>query len=643
MVEQKEIYRCSILTLKGYTGQILWVDLLRKKLVPKELPAGLATNFIGGRGLAGKILFDNTGPQTDPLGPDNVLIVSAGPLNGTVFPMSGRYVVTAKSPLTGIWGDANSGGHFGNALKESGFDAVVFKNKSEDPVYLFLSDGKAELRDASDIWGLDVFSTTEILTKEVGDPAAQVSCIGQAGENMVRFAGVMTGRFRAAARAGMGAVYGSKRLKAIVAARGKTVEVHDVEKLFAVSEQIREEIKNDPLTKGFTTQLLVDPMNAIARFPTKNFQTGQFPNAKAIGGMTIKATRRVKDRACWACCIGSRRACYGELLPGVITLTDGPEYETLDSLGAMIWNSDLDMLIYLNNLVDMYGMDSISTGGTIAMAMELYEKGILKDEDIAPLTDLRWGNVEAAIDLVHMIARREGIGDILAEGTKRVAERIGEVAKPYAMIVKGMELASQDGRAQKSMGLAHAVASRGADHLRVASDLDGLPEAFVNLLKERVGAERLPEAADPLAFKHKGYMVKILEDFKAVVDSSVICAIGSTYPPAKTYWEELSIALTAATGFDFSIANLKVIGERIVNMERMYNARHGLSRKDDRLPERLLKEPAPDGPAKGHVVELDHMLDEYYSHRGWNKETGLPPDEKLRELGLDFVLKGEEG
>lgn len=613
---------------------MLNVDLTRGKVVAQELDKELARNYIGGNGFCARLLFDLVGPKTDPLGPKNVLIFAVGPLSGTIWPQAGRYEVAAKSPLTGVYGEANSGGHWGAELKYAGFDAIIFHGRSPKPVYLFVEDGRAELRDADSLWGTDALATESLLKEKYGLDSEVVS-IGQAGENLVRFACIQN-NYRSASRTGLGAVMGSKRLKAVVVRGYLDIRVAELETFVHLSMDAQKRLvshKFSPSTIKYGTTILVELMNEIGRFPTRNFKSGVFENAEKIGGERIVREYKIKDRACFSCSlrcenfVGTRGS--GRPLEGKV------EYETLSSLGSRCGNSDLEALLYANRLCNLYGIDTISCGGVIAFAMECYERGLLTKDETDGI-DLTWGNADAIIQCIEKITKRDGFGAKLAEGTRRFARKFGKAAERFTMVVKGMDEPAQDGRAQKSMGLSHATANRGGDHL---TSFEVLSEVgFVDGIVERFGKRVMPEAADRLNPKYKPLMVRDGENFCALVDSLIVCKFGAIWPPV-LYFKDFAAALTALTGIKYTEQELRRICERIFTLERVFDIREGITAKDDRLPERLTKEPAPAGPCKGHVVELDYMLREYYKLRGWDRKTGWIPRKRLNAIGLADVAE----
>ena len=620
---------------KGFMGKILRIDLSSRRVREEDFSDALAEKFLGGPGLCTHILCNETSPGTDPLGPENRLIFAAGPLSGTNWPESGRYEVGAKSPLTGVLGGANSGGSFGPEIKRVGYDAIVFQGSASRPTYVYVEDRKTEIADAQELWGKDIQEAMQMIKKERGEKT-QVACVGPAGENLVRFAGIVTDRFRIAARSGMGTVMGSKKLKAVALQGTMKVEVADPERFRELTARADSLIKADPYVpsvRRYGTTILVEVMNEIGRFPVRNFQTGVLPTASKISASELEKYK-IRDKGCFAC----RFACKNviEIRSGRFSgmTLDHPEYETLSAFGGRCGNDDLQSIIDAHVLCNLYGLDTISTGGVIAFMMELYEKKIITEADTGGIA-FRWGDKDLVLDLIEKIAYRKGIGDLLAEGVSRVSKRIGRGSEEFAMHVKGLDIPAQDGRAQKSMGLAHAVSTRGADHLRASAFLDEV--GFEEAIAKRFGKEYLPEMANRLEEKYKGIMIATCEDFVAVVSSLGLCVSGGyAYPPI-FYFTDLADALSAATGINATEKSVRRTGERIVNLERAYNIREGLSRKDDMLPRRFLVEPIPDGPCRGQRVNLDSMLNEYYETRGWDPETGLVPEQKLRELGLESV------
>ena len=613
----------------GYMGKILRVDLTSGNITEESLKENDCKMFLGGSGLATKYLFDEVPGGTDPLGPDNELIFMTGLLTGTESPSAGRYCVVTKSPLTGFWGEANSGGNWGVYLKISGFDGIIFKGISPKPVYLVIDDGKAELRDAKHLWGKGVSETDRLIKEELGEDC-DVAAIGIAGENLVRYAAIINDVHRAAGRCGVGMVMGSKRLKA-VAARG-TQEIKIANKdVFSEISKRNYDLVNESMLKitleTYGTAMVTDLVNVRGGFPTRNWQTGVFPDIDKISGITLESTLLVDRKHCYACPISCCRvsvvrsgpyACKGE----------GPEFETIGAFGAMCALENLEAITLAHNLCDDYGLDVVSAGSTIAFAIECYEKGILTKADTDGL-ELKFGDADVVIQLIHKIAKREGIGDLLAEGTKRVAAKLDKGAERFAMNVKGLELPAYDPRAAKICGLAFVTANRGGDHITAYIEGPAFTDIPFLCVEESKIEDTLVE--NPAEAK----VVKDLEDALTVFDCVGTCKFMGMALAAED-WVDM---IGNCVGWAFGVSDFRKAGERVYNLARAFNVREGLTRADDTLPKRLLEEPLPEGPAEGHKVEkLDQMLDAYYEFRGWDKKTGKPTPEKLKELGLDYVV-----
>ncbi len=616
----------------GYMNKILRVDLSSGKITEEFPDENTLRTYLGGAGLASKYLFDEIKKGIDPLGSENKLIFMTGPLTGTTSPSTGRYSVVAKSPLTGAWGQANSGGFWGRDFKRSGFDGVIFEGISPKPVYLVTNEGKVELKDAKDIWGKNTSETTRIIKEKLGD-SFNVSCIGIAGENLVKYAAIMNDcdkpyYGRAAGRCGLGAVMGSKNLKAIASSGKMKIEVADPEKYKEEAKQ-RYEWVNQSLLKMtievYGTAAVVDLTNVKGGFPTNNWQTGVCSFAEKLNATTINETILVGRKPCFACPIACGR--LAEIKEGPYkSKGEGPEYESLGALGAMCGVDNLEAVTLAHFLCNEYGTDTISAGNTIGFAMECYQKGILTKEDTGGL-ELNFGDADLLIDLVHKIGKREGIGDMLAEGTRIMANKLGKDSMRFAMHVKGLELPAYDSRAAKITGLAYATANRGGDH--ITAYIEG--PAFMAMPFMIVDDA---DVGDPLVETPKtAKVVKDFEDAFGVFDAIGGCKFMGMVLSAED-WASL---ISKVMGYEFSAGDFRKTGERIYNLERMFNMREGLTRADDTLPPRLLEEPLPEGPAEGQVVNLDPLLDAYYEYRGWDK-NGKPTPEKLKELGLDWMI-----
>lgn len=626
----------SIFPYHGYAGRYLRVDLTAGHIEELDLPVQWAEMYLGGNGIGTKILWDEVPAWVNPLQPENALILATGPLCGSPMPNSGRVEWIGKSPLSGIYGDANAGGHFGPELKAAGYDLVIFTGRAAEPVILWICDETVELRPAGKLWGLTVKESEQRLQDETGDPDIKTALIGPAGENLVRYASIQVSYRRSAARSGLGAVMGSKKLKGVaVRARGG-IRMANPEGIQNLSFRLQQRLRKNEFYQGvhtFGTPGLVAMVQPMGRFPTRNFQYGSFEGFDEISGETLREGYLERDIACFNCPIGCDKV-Y-EVTSGEFagTRLSSVEYETLNSLGARLGNHCLPALLKGNELCDDWGLDTISAGSAVAFAFELAEKGILPPEEWEGV-HLEWGNYSSILELLRRIAYREGrLGDLLAEGAARAARWLGRGAERYAMHVKGLDIPAQDGRAQQSMGLAHVTSSRGADHLKAFPVIDetGYPSEAV----KRYGERYLPDLIDPLATRYKAMLVKDGEEFAAVVDSCGNCKSGGTFVMAEVYWTEQAEALRFATGMDLDASRIQLIGERIVNLQRCYNALHGLTSADDVLPWRFTQVPSPSGNALGSVCKLDEMLQEYYRMRGWDTTCGMPEEITLRRLGLE--------
>ncbi len=627
----------------SYMGKILRVDLTNGEVTKETVNEAVFRKYIGGRGLGVKILFDELRPGIDPLGPENKLVIALGAITGIPFPGNSGLVVMAKSPLTGIWGEATAKGFFGPELRYAGYDAIVFEGVSDKPVYLFIQDDTVEIRNAEHLWGKPTRETQRVLKKELGDERYKICVIGIAGENLVRYASVLFDLNHVAGRTGMGAVLGSKKVKAIAvrgtkkpsyAREGELVDI--IMKSLETKEALSGPLWPDTLyVYGSMTDL--EYWQETGRLPTMNFKRCLFPDYDKISATTIKMSPYVKRHVtCPYCNVGCNRTIEADHPYKVDPDYAMPEYESVAALGSLCMNSDLLSVMKAIELCNKYAMDTMSTGGVIAFAMECYENGILTKEDTDGI-DLTWGNPDAVVQLVEKIAKREGIGDLLAEGSRRVAEKLGGNAREYAMHVKGMELPLHEVRGMKGHGLAYATSNRGACHLQVETD-----DMFEDNLQPEIG---ITEEAFPKKVRNRSYtgpeklrLNKIVGDLFAVFDSLIVCK-WTAYPCGGTRTKTLVDLIKAATGWDISIEELMKTGDRIFNLCRVFNVREGITRKDDCLPKRFF-EPLPEGPLKGVSFtneEFNMMLDYLYEFRGWDM-NGIPTKEKLVELGLNHAV-----
>jgi aldehyde:ferredoxin oxidoreductase len=619
--------------LFGLTGKILRVDLSEGKLGAEDIPEDWARKYLGGAGLATRYLYDEVPKGIDPLGPENLLIFMTGPLAGTASPSASRYSIVAKSPLTGIWGHGNSGGSFGPALKKSGYDGIIFKGISPEPVYLTIENGMSELRDAKHLWGKTVPETEDQIQGELGRDFTMAS-IGPGGENLVRYASIMNNKHRAAGRCGLGAVMGVKGLKAVACAGKIPINLANKD-LFRKTAKKQMELLDESILKvgfeAFGTNMVSDMVNARGGYPTRNWQAGEFDDIEEVNGQALTDKVLVSGVRCFSCPIACGRGTEIKEGPWKGHKGEGPEYETTNTFGAMSGVSDLNAITMANYLCNEYGIDTISAGSTIAFAMECFEKGVLTREQTGGM-EIRFGDPNLIVELVEKIARKEGVGDLLAQGTKAMSERLGQGSEHFAMHVKGLELPAYDPRAAKICGLAYVTANRGGDH--ITAYIEG--PTFIDTPFLLVDDSKIedPFVANPREAK----VVADLENALTVFDSIGGCKFMGILLKAEDYVD----LIANATGWDFGVDAFRKTGERIYNLMRAFCVREGITREDDTLPGRLMEDPLPSGPAKGMVIEkdtLEMMKDAYYEFRGWDKKTGIPTPEKLRELGLDDLVE----
>ena len=603
-------------------GKILRVDLTRRTVKAEPLDEQAARAFIGGSGYGTKVVHDEVPGHTDPLGPENKLVFMTGPLTGTAFPTTTRYEVCTKSPLTNTWLATSSAGWWARDFKLAGFDGLIVEGKADSPVYLWIKDGHAEIRDASALCVLDSDQTQEAIRAELGDQGIKISCIGPAGEKQILLGCVMNDEQRAAGRGGAGAVMGSKNLKAVAVRGTGKVPVADEAGVKEAAKNVRAALKHHPVVSQFTpygTASLLEHSWATGDTPNKNWARGEWPEGcAALNGRTMAETILVPHAACQGCFI--RCARWIKIDDGRFAMEGpGPEYETLAAFGTMLMNDDLASVCWANDLCNRYGVDTISTGSAIAFAMEAYEKGVISREEAG--CDLTWGNVDAIIEMTEQICQGRGLGALLGQGTKRAAEALGRGTEDYAVHVKGMEVAYHDSRAFTSMVPVYATGTRGACHMHGA--------AFVM----EMGAPRpdtgLPVGEiDRFSREGKAILAVLAQDKASVVDSLTLCMICSD----GMIYADMAAALQAVTGEPWDSARVGKCGERITTLQRVYSMKCGMTASDDRLPRRLL-EAVPDGSHAGQKPDLAYMLADYYRERGWD-EKGRPTAEKLAELGL---------
>jgi aldehyde:ferredoxin oxidoreductase len=570
--------------------------------------------FIGARGLASKILSDEIDAKIDPLSVENKLIFAPGPLSGTFAPSMGRYDVVTKGPLNGTIAASNSGGSFGPEVKFAGYDLIIIEGKAKNPVYIWIKDDAVEIRDAAGLWGKNVPDTTDAV-RAVTDEEAKVACIGPAGEKKVLFANIMNEMQRAAGRSGVGAVMGSKNLKAVAVVGTKAVEVAEPEAFEKAVMTARKLIQEHPVggtgLRVYGTAVLVNILNSIGSLPTRNFRESYFPTADKIGGESLAANQLIRPKGCFSCIISCGRVTK-VTNPKYAGEGEGPEYETAWGFGADCGIDDLDAVVKANYICNELGLDTISCATTIAAAMDMFEDGVITRKDTGGM-DICFGDAETMVKLVEMIGNRQGIGDKLAEGSYRFAAKYGH--PEYSMSVKKQEMPAYDPRGVQGIGLQFATTNRGGCHVR-----------GYTISPEVLG---VPVKLDQHATEGKPELVITFQNLTAALDSTGACLF-STFGIGA---DELAALLSAVTGFHYSTDDFMKAGDRIWNMEREFNLRAGFTAADDTLPERILKDPIKAGPSKGDVNHLDVMLPEYYQLRGWD-EKGVPTAEKLKDLSL---------
>ena len=599
-------------------GHVLEVNLDKGMTQLSPLDQEWCADYVGGKGFGARILFDQLPARCPPLSSENILVFATGPLTGTFAPASGRFQVSTKSPLTGLWLDSNCGGFFGPELKSAGFDMIVVRGAAANPMMLIIENHSAHLVDASGLWGLDTITTHRWIKEKFGRDF-RVACIGPAGEKKVKFASIIS-ELRALGRGGTGAVMGSKRLKAIAVRGTQGIAIHDPDRFMAVCREAFNELAIHPDTGGgrqkYGTNVILSCMNEAGIHPVRNFQRGRFSGHEEINEEKIEKYY-VRHRACFSCPIYCSKIARVPAGKYEGAYTEGPDYETVWAFGAQCDNSNLESIIHAEYLCDYYGMDSISAGNVIGFVMECVEKGIWTESDIG--FSLRFGEDEGMIKAVHLIGKREGLGKLWGEGVRGISEEV-EAAAKFAMHVKGLELPAYDPRLSTGMALAYATSDRGGCHLRSWT----------------IGEELLSTKGrmDPFAKEFKAEFVKNQQDLFCLINSSGFCLFATFALNQK----QITPLLHSATGIEaFSDADeLLMIGERINNLVRLFNLREGLTRKMDTLPMRLLTEPLPDGPGRGKVADLDELLDEYYLVRGWD-ESGKPTGNKLNELGIQVA------
>lgn len=605
--------------MDGYGGRILSVDLSTGRSFVEEFDEGFARMYLGGNGFAVRLLYEKLPPGLDPFHPDNTIVFAVGPVTDTTPSGNSRACVASKSPLTGLFFDSTFGGRFPCTMKRTGFDAIAITGKAERPVYLLVTEQGAQLKPAEHLKGKRIKETVEAIQAVEGE-AADAMAIGPAGENLVRFACMghyWRNREGFSGRGGIGAVMGSKNLKAVVVAGTRKTEVVRPDALKALNDEVREPMKKGTAALStYGTPVLVNITNALGALPSYNARTELYQEADQISGETMKERFWEKDTTCLKCPVACGKLYHVKEGEYAGTRAKMPEFETIFAFGTMLGNSDGGSLTKANELCDYLGMDTISLGVTLAFAFECFELGLLSEKDVG--FPLQWGDHRTILTLIQMTAERRGFGDLLAEGSQRLAERLGSGARQYLYCVKGLELPAHSARGLKGMSIGYATATRGGSH----HDTRPTPQYASSF--NRRGVEGKPLFA--IKSQH----------FTAVGDSLVLCRFTAERGFGLFLNENYARMVSSVTGWDVDVMELEKIGERIINLERSFNVREGISRKEDVLPYRVMNEPLPLGPSQGMYCpqeELDRMLNEYYALRGWSKE-GIPTREKLQELGL---------
>jgi aldehyde:ferredoxin oxidoreductase len=620
----------------GYNGKILRVDLKTNDIKIQEPPEKIYRGFLGGGALALYYLTKEMKPGIDPLGPENMLIFTTSVATGTQGMGFSRFTVAAKSPITGYFGEAEAGGWWGPELKFSGFDGIIIKGKSARPVYLWVHDGEAELRDASHLWGQMSRESQEMIRKELGDEKVRVALIGPGGEKLVRFACIVNELKHVNGRAGLGSVMGAKNLKAIAVRGDKSMSLNDPKAVREIVREVMEVYKKNPTPLGnLGTACYVLPLNQKGLLPTRNFITGSFDKAESISGEVMNDTILFKRGACYRCPVSCKREVKVDAPFNVDPIYGGPEYETIAALGSLCCIADLKALALGNQLCGAYTLDSISTGITIAFAMECFEKGIITTKDTGGIK-LQFGDAESMLQMIELIGKREGFGNFLAEGVKVAAERLGKDAAKYAMHVKGLPVPMHEPRGKAGVALQYAISPTGADHCEAPHDVVFESETLLKPLMPLGIIE--PVSSLDLSLR-KVRIIVYLQQLFNMFNSIGICNF-TVHPMGPMSLNYLVNYVNAVTGWNSSLWELMKVGERHTNMARIFNLREGLTPKDDSLPDRFFQ-PLEGGALKGKKIdpqEFQLALKTYYEMMGWN-ETGIPLRGKLEELSLEWLTR----
>ena len=605
--------------MKGYHGKLLEVDLTNKTTQDLPLSEDFCKHYIGGATMAAALVYDRVNPDTDPFAPENPMVMATGPFTGTPIPMVSRYAVGGISPLTGFWGESTSGGVFPFRLKGSGWDGIIITGKADTPVFLYLKEGQAEIKDASAIWGKDSYETQKAIKDQLSGEKVSVACVGPAGEKLIKFACIMNDKGRAAGRCGMGALMGSKNLKAVAAAGNQRPEVADSAKLGELAKQAVKDINGNLVSVAFReygTLMYMDMGMILGDTPAKYFTKSVFP-VGAVTGQALRQNYSVANYACRGCPIGCGRD-LKEFKPGLDV--DGPEYETTVAFGPLCMNTDFGSIIEANHLCNVHGIDTISAGVSVAYAIYLYERGVLTKDQVG--FKLKWGDGTCILKLVEMIVNQEGIGELLSKGTLAMTRELGHDEGEAAQI-KGLEMPMHDGRAFHGLAVSYATGPRGACHLK---------GDYYNIDLGNMVPEYMILPSDRLVSAGKGEPAAKYQSFRDLFDALTLCKLAPLQAP------QLCDMLKALTGWEFSPEDLLAAGDRSVTIKRAVSNKFGLTREHDTVPKICLKA-LDEGTTAGVKPDLEVMLKEYYQYRGWDWETGKPGKEKLIELGLDHITE----
>lgn len=597
----------------GMAGRLLRVNLTQKTLKVEATPTELFARGFGARGVGAELLYKELPAHTDPLGPENMLIFLTGPLEGTLAPGANKITATFRSPLTGTYSFSLCGGHLAAELKFAGFDGLILTGRAEHPVYLWIHDGRAELKDASGVWGKFAYETAQALRRELHEPLARIAVIGPAGEKQVRYACIQADDGREFGRGGAGAVMGAKNLKAIAVRGSGQVAVADPAGLERLVEEMYAELAQHPkarVRRQYGTNEMVAGTNNLGYWATRNFTTGQFEQTERLTGPALRERLYTGDTSCYACPVACGKLSPVKSGPFKGREIEGPEFETLGLLGPNCGIADPDIITAATALCDSYGYDTMSAGVVVSMAMEAFERGVISTADTGGI-DLRFGSGQALLAILEDIGERRGLGDLLAEGSRRAAEQLG--VPELAMHVKGQELATYDPRGVVGMGLSYAISPKGGHHM----------------IAPTMGAEVAGDPARRLVPEGKAKLVRDTQLIMTIVDSLALCSSMRFVLGPKA----MLAVYSAVTGREIDEPGALLLAERITNLERLFNLREGFNRAADTLPKRLLRELMPTGPSAGNVVPLEPMLDEYYALMGWDAQ-GVPTPERLKALGL---------